>query len=388
MNNINNINKNTPSSKNVSLVDKYKFSNQYFDSPDKLKEEIIKKTIIPHQVEFQPGSQSKKICWLSCPYCYGESAEDNGDRLSGERLVEIIREVSVMGVKKVIFAGWATDPLNSKHIDVMLEAAVNNNLIFGFNTKPIKVSKFFLDCLYSPKVKKNSYMSLSIDAGSNDTFNQVHGMKVGPPLYDRCLENTKNICKANLNERKIDVSAAYLVNRYNSSEKEILSFINDFRSAGCNLLRFTFAQPPRGKVEENLDTVPTQDECDQYAKLLEKIVQNEDSEECKILFVDADKENDFFRKPRTLPCVARFIYPTVGFDGKLYHCSQSAAPNFKEIDLGNLKENNFKDLYYNYDVSDFKRYFNDLGKKLEKTGCRCDRKEHTVNTKIKKSNLF
>ena len=386
MDNIDNLN--TTSSKKISLVDKYKFSNQYFDSPEKLKEEIIKKTIIPHQVEFQPGSQSKKICWLSCPYCYGESAEDNGDRLTGERLVEIIHEVSEMGVKKVIFAGWATDPLNSKHIDVMLEAAINNNLIFGFNTKPIKVSNFFLERLYDPKVKKNSYMSLSIDAGSNDIFNKVHGMKNGPKLYEKCLENTKNICKANINEKKIDVSAAYLVNRYNSSEKEILSFINDFRSAGCNLLRFTFAQPPRGKINENLDTVPTKEECDLFSKLLKKIVENEDSEECKILFVDADKENNFFRKPRTLPCVARFIYPTVGFDGRLYHCSQSAAPNFKEIDLGNLRDNNFKDLYYNYDVSDFKKYFNDLGKKIEKVGCRCDRKEHTVNTKIKESNLF
>ena len=42
--------------------------------------------------------------------------------------------------------------------------------------------------------------------------------------------------------------------------------------------------------------------------------------------------------------------------------------------------------YYYY--KDFRKYFNDLGKKLIKTGCRCDRKEHTVNTKIKKSNLF
>ena len=66
MTNINNINQNISSSKDVSLVEKYKFSNQYFVSPEKLKDEIIKKTIIPHQVEFQPGSQSKKICWLSC----------------------------------------------------------------------------------------------------------------------------------------------------------------------------------------------------------------------------------------------------------------------------------------------------------------------------------
>jgi MoaA/NifB/PqqE/SkfB family radical SAM enzyme len=388
MNNINSSNTNDLLKKEVSLVDKYKFSNRYVSSVDELKKQIINKTIIPHQVEFQPGPQSKKICWLSCPYCYGDSAEDNGDRLSGDRLVQIIEEVSKMGVKKVIFAGWATDPLNSKHIDIMLEAAVNNNLIFGFNTKPIKVSDSFLKSLHSPKVKKDSYMSLSIDAGSNEVFNKVHGMSVKAPLYDRCLKNTKNICKANKLKKKIDVSAAYLVNRYNCSEIEILKFINDFRSAGCNLLRFTFAQPPRGKVDQNLDTVPNKQECEDYTRLLEKIVKNEDSDECKILFVDADKENDFFRKPRTLPCVARFIYPTVGFDGKLYHCSQSAAPNFKEIELGNLANNSFRDLYYNYDVSDFKNYFINLGKKMNKVGCRCDRKEHTVNTKIQKSNFL
>ena len=373
---------------NSKLIDKYKFSNKYFSSTEKLKEEILNKTIIPHQVEFQPGPQGKKICWLSCPYCYGESALDKGERLSGERLVELINEVAEMGVRKVIFAGWATDPLNSKHIDTMLRATVDKNLIFGFNTKPIKVSDKFLECLYDTKVQKESYMSLSIDSGSNEVFNKVHGMNTKAPLYDKCLSNTKNICKANYQTRKIDVSAAYLVNRYNCSEKEIMKFINEFRDAGCNLLRFTFAQPPRGKVEENLDTVPTKEECEQYTNLLNNIVENEDSESCKILFIDADKENDLFRKPRTLPCVARFIYPAVGFDGRLYHCSQSAAPNFKEIELGNLKDKSFKELYYNYDISDFKTYFANLNKKMDKVGCRCDRKEHIVNQKIKNSNFL
>ncbi len=382
------LNQELESKKNSQLVDKYKFSNKYFNSTQKLKDEILSKTIIPHQVEFQPGPQGKKICWLSCPYCYGESAIDKGDRLSGERLVEIINEVAEMGVKKVIFAGWATDPLNSKHIDPMLRAAVDNNLIFGFNTKPIKVSKHFLESLYDPKVQKESYMSLSIDSGSNEIFNKVHGMNTKAPLYDKCLENTKNICKANYKERKIDVSAAYLVNKYNCSKNEIMKFINEFRSAGCNLLRFTFAQPPRGKVEENLDTVPTKQECEKYTILLNDIVKKEDSESCKILFIDADKENDLFRKPRTLPCVARFVYPAVGYDGRLYHCSQSAAPNFKEIELGNLKDKSFKELYYNYNITDFKTYFSSLGKKMNKVGCRCDRKEHIVNQKIKNSNFL
>jgi len=64
----------TPNNQEVIINKKYKFENKYFDSPEVLKEKILNKTVIPHQVEFQPGALGKKICWLSCPYCYGESA--------------------------------------------------------------------------------------------------------------------------------------------------------------------------------------------------------------------------------------------------------------------------------------------------------------------------
>ena len=77
-----------------------------------------------------------------------------------------------------------------------------------------------------------------------------------------------------------------------------------------------------------------------------------------------------------------------GFDGRLYQCSQSAAPNFKDMELGDLKKNDFWDLYYSYDVSSFKKFFETNSKIMEKTGCRCDRKEHVVNTAIKNSKLF
>ena len=98
-----------------------------------MKKDIIEK-VIPHQVEFQPGPQGKKICWLSCPYCYGEFAINSEERPSTERLVEILNQIADGGVKKVTFAGWATDPLNSKSIDD-LETAIRRKLIFGFNTK-------------------------------------------------------------------------------------------------------------------------------------------------------------------------------------------------------------------------------------------------------------
>lgn len=369
---------------------KYKFENKYFDSPEVLKEKILNKTVIPHQVEFQPGALGKKICWLSCPYCYGESAINTSERPSTERLVEILNEIADGGVNKVTFAGWATDPLNSKSIDKLLETAINRRMIFGFNTKPIKVSEDFIDLLKNREIHPDSWISLSIDSGSNEIFNKVHGMdKTKSPLYDKVLINVKRIKQANTPKRKFDVSAAYLLNKFNSSKNEIENFIKDFREAGCNLLRFSFAQPPRGLVNEaSIETVPLDDEKNEIMFELKDWILSHDSEDCRIFVTDPDSENDIFYKSRTLPCVARFIYPTVGFDGRLYQCSQSAAPNFKETEIGDLKIENFWDLYYNYDVSDFKNFFKTTGKQMNKVGCRCDRKEHIANTKIKKSGLF
>ena len=192
-----------PDSK-ISLEQKYKFGVQYFENADVLKEQIINKTIIPHQVEFQPGSSSKKICWLDCPYCYGISAIDEGERISEERLVEILNQIADGGVKKVSFAGWATDPLNSKHIDSLLETAINRKLIFGFNTKALKVSDKFISLLSQDKINSDSWISLSIDSGYNETFNTVHGLtNTKVPLYDKVLKNVNKICANNKPRQKI-----------------------------------------------------------------------------------------------------------------------------------------------------------------------------------------
>ena len=63
-------------------------------------------------------------------------------------------------------------------------------------------------------------------------------------------------------------------------------------------------------------------------------------------------------------------------------------PNFKKTKIGDLKKKSFWDLYYDYDVSDFKKFFSETGKLMNEVGCRCDRKEHIANQKINESGLF
>ena len=114
---------------NETLVSRYLYRTSYVDDSARFKKEIISKTVRPYQVEIQPGPTGNKICWLECPFCYGRSAEDTGESLSKSRYIELIKEIADGGVKKVIFSGWATDPLFYQYIDDLVETALESGLI-------------------------------------------------------------------------------------------------------------------------------------------------------------------------------------------------------------------------------------------------------------------
>jgi sulfatase maturation enzyme AslB (radical SAM superfamily) len=369
------------------LEKKYNFKSDYIEDFKVFRNEIIKKEIIPYQVEFQAPPRGKKICWLECPYCYGLSANNNGERLSKERGLEILKQIIVGGVKKIIFAGYATDPLNCDYIGELLDLTISNKAIFGFNTKALKISDTFFNALNNNKISDSSYISLSVDAGSNETYNLIHDVKAKKvKIYDQVLKNAKKLGEIK-KENYFDLSAAYLVNINSANVNDYENFINDFMSAGCNVLRFSFPQPPKD-IETKKGVVPTQEEIDFYISDLNKMKKKYENDKCLILVSNPDADHDIFNKPRTLPCYARYLFPTVGFDGWLYNCSQSSAPNFRSTALGDLSKNNFWDLFYNYDSKNFDDYMSVCNKKIAGSGCRCDRKEHIVNQSVINSKVF
>lgn len=377
--------------KKKNLKSRYKYQTAYFNNVEKLRESILNKTIIPHQVEVQPGPEGGKICWLECPYCYGGSSIDTGERLSLDRYLEIMDQIAEGGVSKIIFAGYATDPLNYVHIEELHNKTILYNQIFGFHTKAIKVSNILINQLTDPRIEPLSYFSVSVDAGTNESYNKVHGVSnLKAKIYDRVIDNIKNITKARSKTKvPLDLSITYLVNNINNSSDEVLKHINDFRDAGVDLIRFTFPQVPRGYEYGEGDLfIPKRDEVLEFMHRLTPLVKKEDSDACKVIIMDLDKDYKIDQMKRTLPCYARFVFPSIGFDGWLAHCSESAAPHFRDNALGNLSNTDFWDIFYDYDVNNFKKYMVGACKKMVKTNCKCDRKEHVVNAGIINSGVF
>ena len=373
----------------ADLTSRYQYRTRYFDDVNRLKEEIINKTVKPHQVEIQPGPVGGELCWLRCPYCYGNTATDSGERLAPQRYEEVLREIAEGGVNKLVFAGYATDPLNYRHIEDLHKIALEYGQIFGFHTKAIKVSDRLIEQITDSKIAPMSYFSVSVDAGTNETYNRYHGVPSSTArIYDRVRANLTRIAEARDRQGvPLDLSATYLLSPMNNSPDEVLKAIRELRDTGIDLIRFTFPQRPRGFSAEMEGYIPRRPQVVEDIRQLRALIEAESSAECQVLILDLD-EDENIDKARTLPCFARFVFPSIGFDGWLSHCSESAAPHFREMALGDLNQRNFWDLYYDYDSEMLAGYFERYTELMNRLGCKCDRKEHVVNARIAESGIF
>ena len=373
---------------NNDITDRYSYQVDYIDDMSAFMESVVRKSVLPHQVEIQPGRiRGQNLCWMTCGYCYGGSSQNTSEKLSPERYVDLMNQIASGpngAIKKVIFAGYATDPLNYEYIDDLVECALKNGQINGFNTKALRVSDRLVKLLSDKNTVEKCYFNVSVDAGSAQSYNDVHSIKSKKDIYHKILENISRITSAiKISGVKRDVSASYLITHQNNSPQEIEAAVRDISDAGANLIRFSFPQVPRGMTSAEGSAIPTKLEASRYHSKLTPIIESLDSPETRVIILNTDAK--FKNVPRrVLPCLARFVFPTIGYDGHMYHCSQSAAPHFRELSLGNLQTIDFWDAYYNYDAEKIWSYMEkSIYKLMQRLDCRCDRKEQCVNTLFK-----
>ena len=345
---------------------------------DQFAKKILNYTCVPYQIEIQPGREKgKALCWMICPYCYGGSAKNSGDRLSVERYKEIIKEVASGPngrIEKLILAGYATDPLNYEHFDQLFETSVKHNFITGMHTKLLKISKKFLEIVSDKNIRDKSYVSISVDAGAKESYNLTHGITTKVDVLSKIYKNIESI--QSRKNSKVDVNTTYLLTTYNSSISEISKSIDDLSNLGVDTLRFSFPQVPRNYDYNQKGNIFIEDR-QSLIKKVEELINKKKILNTFVSIVDPDTKYEI-NQLRAIPCYARFAHPAIGLDGYLYHCSESSSPDFHSQALGNLKDNNFWDLYYNYNKDVVERDF----ELMEKNKCMCDRKLYIVNKEL------
>ena len=365
------------------LKDRATYNAKYLEY-EEFAEKILSYTSVPYQIEIQPGREKgKALCWMSCPYCYGGSAQNSGDRLSAERYIQIIKEVSSGPngrIEKLILAGYATDPLNYEYFDDLYECSLNHNFITGIHTKLLKISKKFLNLVSQKNVRDESYISISIDAGFKESYNITHGITSSVDILKKIYKNIQDI--QDIKNKVIDINTTYLLTVHNCSLEEISKSIEDLQSLEVDTLRFSFPQVPR-KYDYKQKTNIFIENRSELIKEIKNLIEKKQNNKTFISIVDPDSKYEI-NELRAIPCYARFAHPAIGLDGYLYHCSESSSPDFHDQSLGNLKDKNFWELYYSYNKEKVERDF----KLMAKNSCMCDRKLFIVNREFQKTGIL
>jgi MoaA/NifB/PqqE/SkfB family radical SAM enzyme len=373
----------TTATKADTFLDRIGYRTRYFDDPNVVIERIIDKSIVPYQVELQPGRlKGKRICWLTCSYCYGLSSDNVADRLTPERYLAILDELangSRARIDKVILAGYATDPLNYEYIDDLAERALSHQMVVGIHSKFIRASERLIAALTAATIRDTNYITISVDAGDSRSYDLTHGLKGKSATYDRVIANISALVRSKRrNGAKLDIATNYLLTTVNSDAQTVERGIENLVQVGVNSIRFSFPQLPRGFDTRAGTILPLESDIPRIYDAVRNIVEKFKSRETEIVVLDYDRDQGIAER-RSFPCLARFIYPAVSYDGYLSHCSQSAAAHFRNMSLGNLQTRSFWDVFYDYDPADFWNMLERQHAKMNANDCRCDRKEHTVN---------
>ena len=348
---------------------------KFIDLPERIED----KTLIPHQVEVHPPPRGKELCWLKCKHCYTHTVLDEQQRISGHRILELVEEISEGSPKtgerpeKLIFSGFRTDPLNSDVSGDVIEASKKSGFVTGVHTKGFRMSEDFIEKL-TANSNRGDYISFSVDAGNNSTYNLVHGAKNShAKLYDRVRENVKKLMDGiQSSNSELQVRVTYLLTEENC-DQQVVDFIKHFREACVHTIRFSVPILPTMGSQERRSDFPKVSVYN--LKLFEdRLAKMQEDNDDDLVYLKFDGNTH-----RVLPCWSRWLLPTIGYDGHLYPCCLVASKEFESLRIADLTKESFWDSYY-------RQVDLDHGG----ANCQCDRKaaeiHKTVNAVLQQKN--
>lgn len=142
-------------------------------------------------------------CNYSCPYCIDKKVLNTGNSFMLDELYATIKLLSMKGLKSILLIGGG-EPLLHPYFEVVVRYIKFRNLQLGIVTNGSIISKLIniADCL-----DEKDWIRFSLDAGTNKTFQAIHGLKTKIKLNDIC-SGAKLIKEINDN---ISIGFAYII---------------------------------------------------------------------------------------------------------------------------------------------------------------------------------
>jgi len=292
--------------------------------------------VYPRQFEIHLPSNHKVPCGFDCFYCAGHNFQKDLGNWEMDGL-ELLRQLGDK-IPYHIYGGSYTEPILNPYFLAYLAMTKRVGCHFGVHTNgsallELEDSFGWLTELCRVATDKIDYLSVSLDAGSTKSHCKTKNVKEN--YFSRVLAGIR--LATEIRGTKPAIRVCYLMNQFNSSQKEIDRVVAFAQSVGVDSLRFSipFAHynQPFSEVKKYRDNVEQRYKHD-YFKKVEKHLSRSQEDQPFVFWMSPDFQDITLYNFKR--CSYSFYQCCLGADGYFYRCTTISTPSFKELRLGKL----------------------------------------------------
>ena len=210
--------------------------------------------VYPRQLEIHLPGDHKRACNFDCYYCQGRLLEQPLAPFEEDAL-KIVDGLKGK-VPYFIYGGAYSEPLLNPYFLDFLKLTKKHGSYFGIHTngsllKELEEKQSFLSELCRIATSGQDYLSISLDAGTPESHMLTKNIKVN--WFDEIIEGIRIAAKIRRNCDSPAIRVCYLLNRFNSSEREINCIIEIMQEIKVDSLRFSIPYDLYGK---DFDRIP------------------------------------------------------------------------------------------------------------------------------------
>ncbi len=285
----------------------------------------------PLHIRIKPTNICNHKCWY-CAYHQDDFQLGQDmimkDSIPEEKMMEIIDDLSDMGVKAVTFSGGG-EPLYYRYIDKALQKLVDNNIAFASITN----GSFLKGTTAELFAKHGTWIRISIDGWDDVSYKKYRNCKDGE--YTKVIENIKSFKQK---KSKCILGISFILDKDNIQhmEKQMLLF----KSIGVDSVKLS-------AVIVSNDSKKNNEYNESFFKQTKVKIQDikDKFEDSNFEIFDAyhELEENFSKDYDWCPYTQ--IKPIIGADQNVYTC-QDKAYNLETGLLGSIKYQTFKDFWF------------------------------------------
>jgi len=292
----------------------------------------------PIHVRIKPTNVCNHNCWY-CAYRadHMQLGQDMvvRDMIPRDKMMEIIEDLSEMGVRAVTFSGGG-EPLMYPHLVATVKKLIENNISFATLTNGARLSGEIAELF----AHKGTWVRISMDGWDDESYMKYRGC--GDGEYTKIIKNIESFKKMNGN---CLLGISLILDKDNA--KHVPRQLKFFKSMGVNSVKVGGAIVSNDSLESNEYHRPF------FAETKKLIAQAREAlEDASFEIFDAYHELEENFNKDYLWCPYLQILPVIGADLNIYPC-QDKAYNLKNGLIGSIKNQRFKDFWF----SDKDNYF-------------------------------